>query len=207
MSDRKRSGCVVAAVVGLLAVAGIVALFLVFSFKAARAGKREALEYMERLEERAELRAAEEKGKSVAAIELREGELADYSGYKLFAPLSPEVFLSWRLDQGATTLAKEAFVQTAEGAQVSWELQAGDLRTEGDKIVGVFYLPYVFSDRKGTSRQAGVESIECRFAPESKESLLVIRRDRPARIAGRLSLAGGNLVIKDARLATEDVEK
>jgi hypothetical protein len=36
---------------------------------------------------------------------------------------------------------------------------------------------------------------------------LAIRRDRPAMIGGRLSLKNGQVVIQDARLATEDVEK
>lgn len=207
MSDRKRSGCVVAAVVGVLVLAGVIALVFVFSFKAVRHGKREVEEQIAEFKAREEARTAAERENTVTAVELKEGELADYSGYRKGDPLSPELFLAWRMDQGATTLAKEVFAEKAEGAEVVWKLQAGDLTPQGESVVGTFYLHYSKSDSKGRSLQTGVESIECRFAPASKESLLAIRRDRPAMIGGRLSLANGNLVIQDARLATEDVEK
>ncbi len=197
----------VAAVVGLLVLVGVIALVFVYSFKAVRHGKREVEEQIAEFKAREEARAAVERESTVTAVQLREGELADYSGYQKGDALSPEMFLAWRLDPGATTLAKEVFVEKVEGAAVTWRLQAGDLRTQGETIVGTFQLPYAKSDPKGRNLQTGVESIECRFAAGSKESLLAIRRDRPAMIAGRLSLVNGGVVIEDARLATEDVEK
>lgn len=207
MSDNKRSGCVVAAVIGVAVLVGVIAIVAVFSFKAVRAGKREVQSHLEEFKAREEARAAVERESTLTAVQLREGELADYSGYQKGDPLNPEMFLAWRLDPGATTLAKEVFVEKVEGAAVIWKLQAGDLRTQGDSIVGTFQLPYAKSDPMGRNLQTGVESIECRFAAGSKESLLAIRRDRPVMIAGRLSLVNGGFVILDARLATGDVEK
>lgn len=197
----------VAAVIGLVVLIGAVALVVIFSFKVVRHGKREVQAHFEEFKVREEARAAAEQEKVVTSIPLREGELADYSGYQKGTPLGPEVFLAWRLDPGATTLAKEVFVEKVEGAEVVWKLQAGDLRTQGENVVGTFYLQYTKSDSKDRNLQSGVESIECRFATGSKESLLAIRRDRPAMIGGRLSLKNGQAVIQDARLATEDVEK
>ncbi len=207
MSDNKRTGCVVAAVIGVAVLVAVIALVVVFSFKAVRAGKREVQSHLEDFKAREEARAAEEQEKVVTAVSLREGELADYSVYQKEAPLSPEVFLAWRLDPGATTLAKEVFVEKVEGAEVVWKLQAGDLRIQGETVVGSFYLHYTKSDSKDRNLQSGVEVIECSFAAGSKESLLAIRRDRPAMIGGRLSLKDGQVMIQDARLATEDVEK
>jgi hypothetical protein len=197
----------VAAVIVLAVLVAVIVLVGVFSWKAARHGKREIQARFDQYEATMEARAAEEESKVAAAVQLKEGELADYSGYQKGDPLNPEMFLAWRLDPGATTLAKEVFVEKVEGAAVIWKLQAGDLRTQGDSIVGTFQLPYAKSDPKGRNLQTGVESIECRFAAGSKESLLAIRRDRPVMIAGRLSLVNGGFVILDARLATEDVEK
>jgi hypothetical protein len=207
MSGKSRSGCVVAAVIGLAVLVAMIALVVVFSFKWVRAGKREVQSHLEDFKAREEARAAEEQEKVVTAVALREGELADYSAYQKGTPLSAELFLAWRLDPGATTLAKEVFVEKVEGSEVVWKLQAGDLRTQGETVVGTFYLHYTKSDAKDRNFQSGVEGIECRFAAGSKESLLAIRRDRPAMIGGRLSLKNGQVVIQDARLATEDVEK
>jgi len=198
---------VVAAVVGVVVLVAVIVLVVVYSFKALRHGKREVQSHLEDFKAREEARAAEEQEKVVTAIPLREGELADYSSYQKGTPLSPEVFLAWRLDPGATTLAKEVFVEKVEGAEVVWKLQAGDLQTQGETVVGSFYLQYTKSDSKDRNLQSGVEVIECRFAAGAKESLLAIRRDRPAMIGGRLSLKNGQVLIQDARLATEDVEK
>lgn len=195
------------AVVGVLALIGGVFLVATIGYKAVSAGKREVQSHLEEFKAREEARAAVERESTLTAVQLREGELADYSGYQKGDPLNPEMFLAWRLDPGATTLAKEVFVEKVEGAAVIWKLQAGDLRTQGDRIVGTFQLPYAKSDPKGRNLETGVESIECRFAAGSKESLLAIRRDRPVMIAGRLSLVNGGFVILDARLASEDVEK
>lgn len=193
--------------IGVLALIGGVFLVARLAYTAVGAGKREVEEQIAEFKAREEARIAVERENTVTAVELKEGALADYSGYRKGDPLSPELFLAWRMDQGATTLAKEVFAEKAEGSEVVWKLQAGDLRPQGESIVGTFYLHYAKSDPKGRNLQRGVESIECRFAPASKESLLAIRRDRPAMIGGRLSLVNGNLVIQDARLATEDVEK
>ena len=197
----------VAAVIGVVALMGVIALVLVFSYKAWSVGKREVQSHLEEFKAKEEARVAEGQEKVVTAVPLREGELADYSAYQKGSPLSPEVFLAWRLDPGATTLAKEVFVEKVEGSEVVWKLQAGDLLTQGGIIVGTFYLHYTKSDSKGRNLQSGVEVIECRFAAGPKESLLAIRRDRPAMIGGRLSLKNGQIAIQDARLVTEDVEK
>lgn len=207
MSDRKRSGCAVAAVVGLVVLVAVIVLVGVFSWKAARHGKREIQAHLEQLEARAEARATEEESKVAAAVRLKEGELADYSGYRAGDPLSRELFLSWRLDHGATTLAKEVFEKNAEGAEVEWELQAGDLVSSGDRIAGDFYLPYLKADAKSRSRQSGVEPVTCHFAEGTRDSLLGIRRGEAATLHGRFSLVNGRVVLKDARLATEDVER
>jgi hypothetical protein len=162
---------------------------------------------MERLEERAALRGAEEESKAAAAVRLKEGELADYSGYRAGDPLSRELFLAWRLDHGATTLTKEVFEKNAEGAEVEWELQAGDLVSSGDRIAGDFYLPYLKTDAKSRNRQSGVEQVTCHFAEGTRDSLLGIRRGGAATLRGRLSLVNGRVVLNEARLASEDVEK
>lgn len=196
-----------AAVIVLAVLVAVIVGVGVFSWKAASHGKREIQARFERFEAQAEARAAEEEAKVAAAVQLKEGELADYSGYRSGDPLSRELFLAWRLDHGATTLTKEVFVKNAEGAEVEWELQAGDLVSSGDQIAGDFYLPYLKTDAKGRKLQSGVEQVTCHFAEGTRDSLLGIRRGGAATLRGRLSLVNDQAVLNEARLATEDVEK
>lgn len=196
-----------AAVIVLAVLVAVIVLVGVFSFKAVRHGKREVESHLEDFKAREEARAAEEESKVAAVVQLKEGELADYSGYRAGDPLSRELFLAWRLDHGATTLAKEVFVKNAEGAEVVWELQAGDLQPSGNQIAGDFYLPYWKTDAKGRNRQSGVEPVTCHFAEGTRDTLLGIRRGGAATLRGRLSLVNDRAVLTEARLATEDVEK
>lgn len=196
-----------AAVIVLAVLVAVIVLVGVFSWKAARHGKREIQARFDQYEASVEARAAEEQNKVAAAVQLKEGELADYSGYRAGDPLSRELFLAWRLDQGATTLTKDVFVKNAEGAEVVWELQAGDLQPSGNQIAGDFYLPYWKTDAKGRNRQSGVEQVTCHFAEGTRDSLLGIRRGGAATIRGKLSLINDRVVLKEARMATEEVEK
>lgn len=206
MSDKSRSGCVGLAVIGVLALIGGVFLVATIGYKAVSAGKREVQSHLEDFKAREEARAAEEESKIAAAVQLKEGELADYSGYRSGDPLSRELFLAWRLDQGATTLAKEVFVKNAEGAEVVWELQAGDLQPSGNQIAGDFYLPY-WTVAKGGSRQSRLVQVTCHFAEGTRDTLLGIRRGAAATLRGKLSLVNDRVVLNEARLATEEVEK
>ena len=211
MSEKRKSGCLVAAIIGLvvLVVAGLGVA--IFSYKALSFGKAEvkqriaAHEQSEKAAEEAAAAALAEEEKS--SVVLREGQLPDYSGYQAGAPLGPEIYLAWKLDTGATTLAKEAFLERAEGAEVIWQVRAGDLQANGDRVSGNFHLTYWLADRNGRNRQAGVEPVECRFAEGTRESLLDIRRGATVLVRGRLSLASGGVVLMDARRVTEEVEK
>ncbi len=211
MNEKSKSGCVVAAVLGLVVLVIGVTGVAIFSYRALSLGKEQVKQRIEAHEKRE--KAADEAAAAALAEEekssvvLREGQLPDYSGYRAGAPLGPEIYLAWKLDSGATTLAKEDFLKRAEGAEVTWLMRAGDLQENGDRISGTFHLTYWMADRQGGNRQAGVEPVECRFAGEARESLLSIRRGGTVLVRGRLSLTGGGLVLEDARRVTEEVEK
>jgi hypothetical protein len=211
MNEKRKSGCVVAAILGLVVLVVGVTGIAIFSYRALSLGKEQVKQRIEAHEKRE--RAAEEAAAAALAEEekssvvLREGQLPDYSGYRAGAPLGPEIYLAWKLDTGATTLAKEAFLERAEGAEVTWMMQAGDLRADGDRVSGTFHLTYWMADGNGRSRQAGVEPVECRFAEGARDSLLSIRRGGPVLVRGRLSLTSGGIILKDARRVTEEVEK
>lgn len=211
MDEKSKSGCVVAAVVGLVALVIGVAAVAVFSYRALSLGKEQVKQRIEAYESREkaadEAAAAALAEEEKATVVLREGQLPDYSSYRTGTPLRPEIYLAWRLDSGATTLAKEDFLMRAEGADVTWLMRAGDLQANGDRISGTFHLAYWLADRNGGNRQAGVEAVDCRFAEEARESLLSIRRGGTVLVRGRLSLAGGGPVLEDARRVTEEVEK
>ncbi|HEY1122319.1 MAG TPA: hypothetical protein VGE67_11995, partial [Haloferula sp.] len=150
MAENKSSGCVVAAIVGVvvLIIGGV--LVATFVYRGAVAGKRMVSAQYEKA--RAEADRARADADAAKLVEIKEGELPDYSTYQSGQPLSREMFLAWRSDESATTLVRETFREKAEGADVTWTLRAGDLRQDGDRITGSFYLPYVVrlkGDRDG----------------------------------------------------------
>jgi hypothetical protein len=211
MSGKKKSGCVVAAIMGLIVLIVGAAGVAIFSYRALILGKEQVKQRIEAHEQRA--RTAENAAAAALAEEerlsvvLREGRLPDYSGYQAGAPLGPEMYLAWKLDTGATSLAKEAFLERAEGAEVSWRLKAGDLQSNGDGVFGTFHLTYWMAGHDGQNRQAGAEAVECHFPGEARDSLLGIRRGETVLVRGRLSLTSGRVVLEDARRVTEEVEK
>ncbi len=211
MSEKRKSGCLIAAILGLVVLVVGVTGVAVFSYRALSLGKEqvkqriEAHEKREKAADEAAAAALAEEEKS--AVVLRDGHLPDYSGYRAGAPLGPETYLAWKLDTGATTLAKEEFLKRAEGAEVTWMMRAGDLHANGDRISGTFHLTYWTADRDGGSRRAGVEPVACRFAEGGGEWLLSIRRGETVLVRGRLSLTGGGIVLEDARRVADEVEK
>jgi hypothetical protein len=205
MAEKKTSGCVVAAIIGVVVLVGGVALVATYAFKGFRAGKEIVSAEIEK--HRAEAGRAAAEAAAVQPVELTAGKLPDYSGYQAGQPLTREMFLAWRADAEATTLVRDTFREKAEGADVTWTLRAGDLRQQVDRITGSFYLPYVLRSGDGNRVQTGVESIRCEFAAGERESLLNIRRDRMATIRGKLSLKSGDTVLHDARQAGTEVEK
>ena len=205
MAENKSSGCVVAAIIGGVVLVSIVALVSTFLYRGAVAGKEMVSAQLER--HRAEESRAASEAAAVQPIELTAGKLPDYSTYQSGQPLSREMFLAWRADPEATTLVQDTFREKAEGADVTWNLRAGDLRQEGDRIIGSFYLPYVLRSEEGHRTQTGVESVRCEFAAGERESLLNIRRDQMATIRGKLFLKNDGTVLRDARQAGTEVEK
>lgn len=192
---------IVVAVVVLLAAVGVVIL----AYRSFNAGKRIVGEKIELHRAEAERLAAKEA--MLEPVELTEGELPVYAGFQPGDPLDRGMYLAWRVDEGATTLARGTFREKIEGAEVSWALRAGDIRRDGDRITGSFYLPYVVKSEDGHRKRAGVESVRCEFAPGERETLLAIRRDEVVTIRGKLSLKGDELLILDARQAGAEVEK
>jgi hypothetical protein len=205
MSEKKSSGCAIAAAIGVAVLLAGVALIAIFAYRGVRAGKAVVSAQIEK--HRAEAARVEAEAAAVQPVELHEGKLPDYSGYQAGQPLERELFLAWRVDDRATTLVRETFAEKVEGAEVCWALRAGDLRQEGDRISGSFYLPYVLRAESGPRTRSGVESIRCEFAAIERESLLNIRRDRTVTIRGKLSLKQGETRLLDARQAGTGVEK
>ena len=205
MAEKKSSGCIVAAVIGIVALLAIGALVATLGYRGFHKGKELVKEQL--AAERAERALEEAAAAAMEPVEMIEGEWPNYAGYQTGQALSREMFLAWRVDNGATTLVKETFGKKAEGAEVNWILRAGDVREEGDRISGNFYLPYMVHSKDGRRTKTGVESVRCEFAPGERESLLSIRRDQPAASRGRLSLKNNEIVLLDARQAGADVEK
>jgi hypothetical protein len=205
MAENKSSGCVVATIIGVVVLIIGGALVATFVYRGAVAGKRMVSAQYEKV--RAEADRAKAEAEAAKLVEIEEGELPDYSTYQSGQPLSREMFLAWRSDESATTLVQETFREKVEGADVTWTLRAGDLRKDGDRITGSFYLPYVVRLKDDRDSRTGVESVRCEFASSARESLLNIRRDQMATIRGKLSLKTGETLLLDARQAGTEVEK
>jgi len=205
MAENKSSGCVVAAVIGVVVLIIGGALVATFIYRGAVAGKEMVSAKFEQV--RAEADRAKADAEAAKLVEIKEGELPDYSTYQSGQPLSREMFLAWRSDENATTLVRETFREKAEGAEVTWTLRAGDLRQDGDYITGSFYLPYMVHLKGDRGDRTGVESVRCEFSAVERETLLNIRRDQMATIRGKLSLKSGETILREARQAGTEVEK
>lgn len=200
MSEKKSSGCAVALLVGILLV--VVGTILVGSlvFKTFRAGKEVVA--AEIAEHRAEAARTAEDG----IIELSGDAMPEYASFQPGRPLTREMLVAWSVDERATTLAREAFRQKAEGVPVTLRLRARDVVAEGDRIRGGFYVPYRVKYDEHRSKAGAVELV-CEFVPAAKDDLLAIRRDEAVTIEGRLSLKGDQPALLDARLPGMKVEK
>ena len=205
MAENKSSGCVVAAIVGVVVLIIGGALVATFVYRGAVAGKRMVSAQYEKT--RAEADRAKAEAEAAKLVEIKDGEFPDYSTYQSGQPLNREMFLAWKSDENATTLVQETFREKAEGADVTWTLRAGDLRQDGDRITGNFYLPYVVRLKGDRNSRSGVESVRCEFSSVERETLLNIRRDQMATIRGKLSLKGGETILREARQAGTEVEK
>lgn len=202
--EKKRSGCFIAAVaISACLLAGAVGVGVLIYFSADKA-KRVMNEMAEARQ--AELDREMARNEKLQPVELNETQLPAYALYQPGDMLDRAMFLAWRVDERATSLARESFRGKIEGAEISWLLWASDVREQQNGIIGSFYLQYVVVTGWGTKR-SGVEEVQCEFAPVERESLLSIRRDELVEIRGKLSLESGKLVIRDARLVGAEVEK
>lgn len=113
-----------------------------------------------------------------------------------------ETFLRFQQDGRITRLAKDAFNQAAQGAQVTWDLQVGELTSRDGSIVGDFHLPYTAKivDSVTTS---GRLSIRAEFTADQTPSLLTLRREDWVRVAGTLDLSNGETTIREAKVIQE----
>ncbi len=206
MSEKKSSGCAVAAIAGAAALLVVCVLIAVLFFRSFRAGK----EVIKREWSKMEAEQVESDRLAAAAdpvpVELNEESMPEYALYKAGDPLTREMFLAWKLDPGATSLLQSTFREKAEGAEVTWELQTDNLKSESEMVTGDFWIPYKISG-EGKMTQTSVVRVRCQFAAGSRESLLTIRRGDRVSIRGRLSLKDLEPTLLDARRVIEGVEK
>lgn len=206
-TQKKGSGCgAVALVIVALALAGIVAVVMLFSFVFKKT-KRVVTTERERIEARHKEPVALRQGSDGNAfLKLRQDKLADYARYQAGVALDRDVFVSWSVDPLRTTLGMEAFRGKAEGAMVTWEIQAEDLTPSQDKVVGDFRIPYGFCNDDNQVNSVSSIQVRCEFGPGAGDALLAIRRGDWVNVRGRLSLKGNSPVILDATLAGTEAE-
>lgn len=198
MRLRKSSGCVASLLVGILLVAAGTVLVGSRVLKALRAGKDAVAA------EIAEHRAGAARTGEDGTLELSGDAMPEYASYRPGRPLTREMLVAWAVDERATTLAREAFREKAEGAPVTLRLRARDVVAEHDRIRGGFYVPYRVKYDEHRSKAGAVE-VACEFAPALKDYLLAIRRDEAVTVEGRLTLKGGRPELLDARLPGAEV--
>jgi hypothetical protein len=201
--QKKGAGCGWVAVVvggGLLGCFALAALVLFWLFKSTKSSVREHVE-KERL-------FVLERQNGNEPMELKPDQLADYAAYQAGTPLDRDVFIAWNVDPRRTTLGMESFLEKAEGAMVAWRLRVEDLTPEAETITGNFTIPYQLKDTVGSMTTTSSSSIRIQgeFAREER-ALLAVRRGDWVEIQGRLSLKGGEPVIREARLAGHDAER
>jgi len=113
-----------------------------------------------------------------------------------------EIFLRFQQDGRITRLAKDSFNQAAQGAQVTWDLQVGELTSRDGSVAGELHLPYTakVADSVTTS---GRLSIRAEFTADQTPALLTLRRDDWVRVGGTLDLSNGQTTIREAKVVQE----
>jgi hypothetical protein len=197
---------VVAAIAGGVALLVVSVLVGLLIFRSFRVGKEVIQREWSKIETEQRAAAEQAKAAEMDSVELQLGSMPEYALYKAGDPLTPEMFLAWKVDPGATSLLQAAFKEKADGAEVTWRLQTDNLRSEAEEVTGDFWIPYKVISEEGDI-QNRVIRIRCQFAREARDSLLTIRRGDPVKIRGRLSLKDLEPVLLEARPVIEGVEK
>ncbi|MGE9270447.1 MAG: hypothetical protein ACQKBU_06560 [Verrucomicrobiales bacterium] len=143
---------------------------------------------------------------------VEEGRLIfDESHWPVFPPLeegeavSRDRFLISMIDRSATELARETFLERADGALVEWSLKLVNLRKSGGSLEGTFEIGYGL--RRGSARSFNQLQIEVIFAADQHDELLRLRKGDWVTIQGELSLPDrGNPVIRKARVVVKGEE-
>ena len=134
------------------------------------------------------------------AIHFQEGQMPRISA-EIGDELSSKAFVAFEIDTNATSLTKEAFVQSANGRTVRWLLNVSNIEAsdEGDGLEGDFALPYYIHSDNGYSGSS--VSVRAFFPGSEKASLSHLRREDWVTIEGRLELKEGRTaVLRDAKV-------
>ena len=192
--QKKNSGCVKAAiVVGVLVLIVVPALVLgpAMWFRAAK--KEQRWEEMQG----SELQRARVDG----TVVFQKDAVPQYAPHRRGEELKREHFVALMIDDLATELARKEMQKTANGAEVRWLLETGDIFDSDGVVHGQFTLPYEIVS--GRSTRGSAVNLTCEFLPESKEELLMVRRGDWVIVEGKLSFDGRKAEITEARIVDE----
>jgi Arc/MetJ family transcription regulator len=196
----KSKGCpavIILIVLAVLALLAIPALAFLMYFM-----KRNAVheEIQTREVEVSRAMAAAGLGAEGHAIHFQEGQMPRLSA-EIGDELSSKAFVAFEIDANATSLTKEAFVQSANGRTVRWLLSVSNIEAsdEGDGLEGDFALPYYIHRDNGYSGSS--VSVRAFFPGGEKTALSRLRREDWVTIEGRLELKEGcTAVLRDAKV-------
>lgn len=198
MNESKTAGCSVFTILGVLLViaVGVIALLLAFCSVRQRSVRHHPASPVSPT-----LAFSSTSGDEQETVTLTPEVLGRWSPADVAGGLTREQFVAMMSDSKATELARKAFVERANGQVVRWLLKAVEVREAAEGgLTADFQLPYRIQTHPNSWTGSAL-TIQAEFAPEQRERLIEVRREDWTTVEGRLELDGGNVRLRDARVA------
>lgn len=184
MEKAKRSGCWFPVILGVVILAGLMAVPLLWFFRSASTRKAAEQEHM-----REAFREASGNADERGSVTLTPESIASYSAADSVTGLTREHFVAMVADNNTTALARETFAKRANGQVVRWLLRISDVseQSESPRLIADFELPYrIMNGPHGwTGSSIGIRA---EFPEGERERLLKLRRGDWVTVEGSLRL-------------------
>lgn len=184
MEKRRKTGCVVAASLGVLLVLGIVVTVVIGGYRVLSREWNDA----SKLESLAESRAEHERRHADGQVlRVDPAELSNPGPLKDGEALTLERFVAAQSDKGATELARQETLASFEGAPVNWPLEVVEVSERNGTLHARLHFEWqVRIQEYEDAWRSGVGLVHAFFPEDQRSDLLRLRRGDRVQVAGIL---------------------
>ncbi|MBB5351166.1 hypothetical protein HNR46_001400 [Haloferula luteola] len=193
MKSKKPVGCWVVAGLSVALLVALVAGTIYGMMRMVEKGTQ-------RLEQAKEAEASEAEPEKLEIPVDAAGELPDGQPWEL----SLESYLRFLNDSTLTSLARDAFEESAKGAQVEWRMQMVDVSESPQSLVAGMMVDYLRLPDEGQPRTTVHWAIPVLFDVAERAKLVKVSRGDWVHFRGTLQYRDHKWVVESARLVSDD---